>query len=396
MRGIAEAALSRYGSKLAGNAHRLIEIRMRGATRLLEVADRLFEAAMVPCAWVPALEALVDHLRAEHAVIFARGTAGGQPILAKSARMGEAEFERFLLPEAARWMAPFIASMPSGVAVTSPHGMPDQDFERTELYNEVLRPANGFYSVGVRDELQGTSIFMAVCRPRGKGDFATCDAAALQAILPALSTGLQLHQRLHLAEGCCAALATVLDRLEDGVILTDETGRPKFLNARAARIVAEADGLDIAASQLAAATPIAVQRLRGAIAAAAADAAIAARQIRLARPSHRAPLLLTVLPVWRLGVLVPGAGAPRVAIFIRETDAPIAIDSVALREAFNLTPRECDVATRLAGGLDLDRTAAELRIGRGTVRSHLMQIYEKTGVHSQAALVALLVRFMAR
>ena len=77
-------------------------------------------------------------------------------------------------------------------------------------------------------------------------------------------------------------------------------------------------------------------------------------------------------------------------------DAPIAIDSAALREAFNLTPRECDVATRLAGGLDLDRIAADLRIGRGTVRSHLMQIYEKTGTHSQAALVALLVRFMAR
>lgn len=369
---------------------------MRGDTRLLGVADRLFEAAMVPGAWVPALEALVDHLRAEHAVLFARGTASGEQIFARSACMGEAEFERFSLPEAARWLGPFVARMPSGIAVTSPYGMPDGDFEQTELYNELLRPANGFYSVGVRDELPGTSIFMAVCRPRCKGDFAADDAAALQAILPALSTGLQLHQRLHLAEGRSEALTIALDSLEEGVILTDKMGRPKFLNARAARIVEEADGLHIASSPLAAATPIATQRLRATIAAAAADAATATQQIRLARPSHRAPLLLTVLPVWRLGALVPGAGAPRVAIFIRETDAPIAIDSALLREAFNLTPRECDVATRLAGGLDLDRTAAELRIGRGTVRSHLMQIYEKTGAHSQAALVALLVRFMAR
>lgn len=369
---------------------------MRGATRLLGVADLFFETAMMPGAWVPALEALVDYLRAEHAVFFARWTASGEQIFARSACMGEAEFERFLLPETAHWVAPFMARMPSGIAVTSPHGMPDRDFELTELYNEVIRPANGFYSVGARDDLAGTSIFIAVCRPRRKGDFAARDAAALQAILPVLSTGLQLRQRLQLAEERSEALATVLDRLDDGVIVTNETGRPTSVNARAARIVAEADGLDIGAASLAAATPIATQRLRKAIAAAAADATTAAQQVYLERPSHRAPLLLTVLPVWRFGALVPGAGAPHVAIFIRETDAPTVIDSAALRAVFNLTPRECDVAKRLAGGLDLDRIATELRIGRGTVRSHLVQIYAKTGVHNQAALVALLVRFIAR
>jgi DNA-binding CsgD family transcriptional regulator len=366
---------------------------MQDDNSLLGVVDRLFEAASEPGAWVPALQAVTDHLRAEHTVIFARDAASGQPLFANSAGIGEAEFGRFLLPEAARWMAPFVARMPGGLAVTSPHGMPDSDFERTELYNEVLRPAKGFYSVGVRDELPGMSIFMAACRPRGKGDFAAHDAAALQAILPALSTGLQLHQRLRHVEGRSDALTNVLDRLDDGVILADETGRPKFLNARAVRIVAEADGLDIGTSLLAAAAPVATARLRGAIAAAAADGAIATQQIRLIRPSQRTPLLLTILPVWRLGALVPGAGTPRVAIFIREMDAPIAIDAAALRDTFNLTPRECDVAIRLVTSLDLDRTAAELGIGRGTVRSHLMQIYEKTGARSQAALVALLVRF---
>lgn len=369
---------------------------MRGATRLRAVADGLFEATTMPGAWVPALEALVAHLRAEHAVLFVRESASGQPVLGTSACMGTTEFERFQLPETARWMAPFIAAMPSGQALTSPYGMPDRDFEQTEIYNEVLRPANGFYCVCARDELAGMSAFIAICRPQRKGDFAAQDAAVLQAVLPALSTGLQLRRRLHLTDERCDALATVLDRLDDGVILTDDTGRPTFLNARAARIAAEADGLDIAAAPIAAATPVATQRLRAAIAAAAADATIAAQQLRLTRPSHRAPLLLTVLPIWRLGAAVPGAGMPHVAIFITEMDAPIAIDAAALREAFNLTPRECDVATRIAGGFDLDRVAAELRIGRGTVRSHLMQIYEKTGVHSQAALVALLVRFVAR
>jgi DNA-binding CsgD family transcriptional regulator len=197
-------------------------------------------------------------------------------------------------------------------------------------------------------------------------------------------------------QGYSAALASVLDRLDEGVILTDADARPMFLNARATKIVAQADGLDIATAPLAAATPTATQQLREAIAGAAAGAEMAGRHLRLARPSQRPPLLLTVLPVARLGAVVPGVGAPRVAIFIRETDAPIAIDGAAVRDAFQLTLRERDVAVRLGRGLDLDQTAAELRIGRGTVRSHLLQIYEKTGAHSRSGLVALLARFICR
>jgi DNA-binding CsgD family transcriptional regulator len=369
---------------------------MPDATKLLGIAQRFFDAVVAPTEWAPALEAAVDLLQAEHAVLFARETASGQPVIAKSAGMDQADFERFLLPEAARWMAPFVAAMPIGTAVTLPHFMPERDFERTALYNEVLRPANGFYSVGVRHELPAMSAMVSVCRPRRKGDFAADDVMGLQALLPSLATSLQLHHRLQATDGCHAALAAVLNRLEEGVILTDATARPIFLNARAARIVAEADGLDIATAPLAAATPIATQRLREAIAGAAADAACVGRQLRLARPSQRPPLLLTVLPVSRLGALLPGVGVPRAAIFIRELDVPIAIDRAAMREAFQLTPRECDVAMRLADGLDLDRIAAELQIGRGTVRSHLSQIFEKTGVHSRAALVALLARFMGR
>ena len=83
---------------------------MPDATKLLGLAQRFFDAAMDTgrvgaCArgrW-----SII--LRAEHAVLFARETASGQPIIAKSACMDQADFERFQLPEAARWMAPFVS-----------------------------------------------------------------------------------------------------------------------------------------------------------------------------------------------------------------------------------------------------------------------------------------------
>lgn len=369
---------------------------MPDAAALLAIAQRFLDAAMQPAQRVSALETMVDLFQAEHAVIFTHEMATGRPIISESACMDGANFERFLLPETARWMAPFVAAMPNGRAVTLQHLMTEQEFERTPLYNEVVRPANGFYHLAMRREEAGTCTMLSLCRPRRKVDFSADDVISAQSLIPALAMGVQLQARLQIAEGRCAALAGALDRLDDGVILTDAAARPMFLNARAAQIVADGDGLDVTTAQVATATTIATQRLRAAVADVAAGAAITSSQLRIERPSQRPPLLLTILPMAQLGAVLPGVGAPRVAIFITETDAPLAIDHAAVREIFHLTARECDVAARLAGGLDLDETAAELGIGRGTVRSHLTQIYEKTGTHSQAALVALLARFTRR
>ncbi len=369
---------------------------MPDAAALFAIAHRFLDAAMQPAERVSVLETMVEVLQAEHAVVFAHENATGRLIIGEAAGMDEANFERYLMPDAVRWMAPFVAAMPHGRAVTLQHFMPEQDFERTALYNEVLRPANGFYCLGIRCEQAGMSTMLSVCRPRRGADFSADDVMAAQMVLPALAMGVQLHSRLQIAEGHCAALASVLDRLDDGVILTDAAARPMFLNARAAQIVADVDGLDITTSQVATATTVATQRLRAAVADVAAGAMIAAHQLRIERPSQRPPLLLTILPMAQLGAALPGVGAPSAAIFITETDALLTIDSAAVREAFHLTTRECDVAARLARGLDLEETAAELGIGRGTVRSHLSQIYEKTGLHSQAALVALLARFTRR
>jgi len=186
----------------------------------------------------------------------------------------------------------------------------------------------------------------------------------------------------------------VLDRLEAGVIATDMAARTAFVNAQASRIMQERDGLTLDADRLAAATPAATQQLRDAIAAVAADEASEGRRLRLERPSHRPPLVLTVLPIWRLGAAPPGGGpAARVAIFIKDLDAPLTIDRLAVAEAFQLTPRECEVAVLLADGHDLARIGAMLGIGVNTVRYHLKSSFEKTGLHGQAALAALIRGF---
>jgi DNA-binding CsgD family transcriptional regulator len=84
---------------------------------------------------------------------------------------------------------------------------------------------------------------------------------------------------------------------------------------------------------------------------------------------------------------------PHVAIFITEPDAAPTIDRPAVAEAFKLTPRETDVAVLLAGGFGPDEIAIRLKLGIGTVRHHLKRVFDKSGTHSQAALVALIRGF---
>ena len=156
-----------------------------------------------------------------------------------------------------------------------------------------------------------------------------------------------------------------------------------LVNDRAARIAREADGL-LLHNAIAAATPEATRRLREAVAATASDTACESPRLGLERPSGRPPLLLTLMPIWRLGTQVlGGADAPRVAIFIKETYAPLVIDRRLLAESLRLTQRESEVAALLADGLDLAEVAGRLGQGIGTARSHLKRVFDKTGARAR-------------
>ena len=203
---------------------------------------------------------------------------------------------------------------------------------------------------------------------------------------------MALQYRLQTQELHRASLARVIDRMHAGVILTDGTGRPLLLNARAEKIVAEADSLIVDANGLAATTPMATRQLRDAIATASRSTALEQR-LRLERRARRAPLLLSILPVWRLGAELPGIASPRVAIVIGEADAPAPIDRVAFGDTYRLTRRECEIAILIGDGLDPQSVALRLGIGMGTVRHHLKHVFEKTGTRNQTALVALLRGF---
>jgi DNA-binding CsgD family transcriptional regulator len=366
---------------------------MDPAKAALQTIDRIYAAAMAPDQWTPALEGVVDLLGGGHATLNVHGTEPAGAAFIASARLDERDLAAMLSPDTLRQIVPLVGALPLGIASRAVV-ISDPDFERSAVYNEVFRPLNGFHSLHFRRNGTGGAFLLSVCRPQRVDDFDATDTDALRAIASHLKTALMLQSRLQAAEHGRAGLARVLDRLAAGVIVTDAAARAAFVNTQASRIVHERDGLTLDADRLAAMTPAATQELHDAIAAVAADEATEGRRLRLERPSYRPPLMLTLLPISRLGTALPGGGpAARVAIFIKDLGAPLAIDRLAVAEAFRLTPRECDVAVLLADGHDLGRIAALLGVGLSTVRYHLKRAFEKTGMRGQAALAALIRGF---
>ena len=362
---------------------------------LWQIAQLLGGAAGDATAWAAALEGMVDLLRASHAMLVVQDTLSGAVTIAECARLDTGDFATFLTPRAACLMEPYTLQLSAGRAALWSQLTASGPFERSDFYNEVVRPAKGFYAVAARHLLPGYSSFLAVCRSRRCGDFSPEDAATLNRLSPFLTTSLELYCRLLGARARCSDFERLLDQLEEGVVLADQSGRALFVNGVAQRLLADGNGLRLTDAGLAATTISVTRRLRAALASAAAGAC-ARQRFSIARTAGRTPLLVTLMPVWQTDFAVRGADKPRVAVFIQELDAPVVIDRRAAAESFGLTPREADIAALLATGLEIREIAARLSLGQATVRSHLLHVFKKTDTHSQAKLVLLMKGFGER
>jgi DNA-binding CsgD family transcriptional regulator len=127
------------------------------------------------------------------------------------------------------------------------------------------------------------------------------------------------------------------------------------------------------------------------LATAASDTDVLTLDPFLARRDDKSPLLLKPVPV------PPAARTPFLGARIILTLTPIepkrGLSTGLLKSAFNLTPAEARLASKLGQGLSLEEAAEQLHITSVTARNQLRAVFAKTETHRQGELVALLSRF---
>jgi DNA-binding CsgD family transcriptional regulator len=228
-------------------------------------------------------------------------------------------------------------------------------------------------------------------RHESQGEIGRFEIDAARLLIPHFQRAAAIGRLLDIKSIVSSTFDAMLDTLSVAVALVDVNLRIVHANT-AARNLLETEGAIRSRHGVLRITPLEVEAaLLVAVRRAAENEAEAGRRGFGIPASYDggAPCALHVLPLRHGGLragLTPSAAA---AVFIaRASDAPRSPTDV-LAALYDLTPAETRVFASIATGSTRAEAAAALNLGQSTIKSHLAQIFSKTGTRRQADLVSL-------
>lgn len=279
----------------------------------------------------------------------------------------------------------------------------DEEFLRSEFWNDFARPLGMRYVVGTVAPLGAAGMMpIGLHRSPGRPNFSVEERRLLDALVPHLGRALQLRHRLGLA---ASPALGALDALPLGVLVLDSEASVLVANRAAEALAREGSPLRLvrAEGHGHATRTVALAQHRDdrdaflALVRATALAGGAGGALRLRDAAGSASLAVLVAPLPRRLAAGGGTAVGRVPgqalALLRDLSAPPPVPAAGiLRDLFGLTAAEAAVARAVASmsGRGLGTVAAASGIAEATLKTHLAQVFAKTGSSSQADLVRLL------
>jgi DNA-binding CsgD family transcriptional regulator/PAS domain-containing protein len=278
------------------------------------------------------------------------------------------------------------------------HLVPPDVWERSEIYNDFVRPGGTFFwclgaAIPMRDGQVG---MLGILRERDDPRFGESEAAGLDTLLPHLRRSMQLTHHLRGLELDLAHARAGLDAISIGVLVCSPEGKVRIANRIAGEILARGDGIALDGFDvLTLDDPQKQHGLQRGIAGAARRAGLEAEGAGNAFRIPRAegpPLKLLVAPLPEAQQAgIGGAGGAMILIDDPDRGAAPAIE--ALKALFGLTGAEARLARRLAhGDCTAPEIAVEFALSPQTIRTQMKSIHRKMEVSHQAEVSAILSR----
>ncbi|MCW2284993.1 DNA-binding CsgD family transcriptional regulator [Rhodoblastus acidophilus] len=276
------------------------------------------------------------------------------------------------------WLASVNA--PVGAVQTDRMVVPAAELEKTEFYNDFLRPQGVMAMASA--VLRVDAARQTVLTVQGARAFDDSQLELMRRIAPHLMRALEVNTRLALATHAPVATLKHFELTRQAALFVDRDGGVLDANAPARALLV--DGLPLArrgVSRLF--DPEDAARLRAAIARCAEKPATT--ESIVLRRAGRAALKALVTSVavdlpWRL------PSWPTALVMIEP--AP---DRGSAFAAFGFTAAEAALAEEMLRGEGVAAAARRLGVARSTARTHLARLFQKTHTHSQAELVLVLL-----
>jgi DNA-binding CsgD family transcriptional regulator len=355
---------------------------MEQARAVEDLIGGIYDAAADPDLWSDAIARIVEAVGCRTGVFYEHdlGTHQSQPL----------GFHRFNTEFMQDYVAHYgaldpwnarVMTWPVGVAAPTYVLMPDDEFRRTEFYQDYLRRTGAFYGLGgLVERADGRIAVFGVQREYEDGRFEAESVKLVGTLMPHLKRAYRMNATLARAQHDRATLEETLHLVAQPVVIVDREAKLVFANGAAAQLLAAGDGIRIDAGRVVPAHRDDRVSLAALLHPLKADAP---RMAVLRRPGGRRALLVQAVPLRSDG---QWAESGRVALLIEaETSSAPSLDQLAA--AYGLTKAEARLWSGLAAGATLSEIAARQRISVNTLRVQLARLFNKVGVHRQADLV---------
>ena len=346
------------------------------------LVGRIYDAALQPTLWHDVLTRLGDLLGGAALVASALHKTEGIK-LAVATRQDPAAFKIVTSVYNGAATNPLVAAMPQ-LPVASPVALPQvmdpATYQAHGLFNEVFRPQGlAHQAIACLHRTEDVICPMGILRSTRAGGFNAEEMRLLEVVLPHFGRALRISLRIDALERDARVTREALDRFPVAVLIADAKARLTHANRAAERLLALNDGLTSRRGELGALRAGEASALRKAIARAASREACSSSVVAVQR------YVVLVAPLGQQLGELQGA-----LLLVSDPAATPATDGESLRQLFQLSAREAELAIALLGGTRLKDFADRHSISINTVKSQLRGLFTKTGTARQADLIRLL------
>jgi DNA-binding CsgD family transcriptional regulator len=375
--------------KLPATAHRLAE-RSMNSWNLDSISQSFASAAVQPDLWIRAMDTIATETGSVGAVLIPlRGTMPNVPSSESVLRSTEAYFRDGWHANDERFRSVEVMTR-RGVARDFDFISPDE-MRRHPYYQEFLRPVGLQYFAGIKMAAGDDLWCVSIQRSPQQGPFSPNQMRKLALLSGRFSSAGALARALGFSTA--KAVMETFELTKSAVALLNRRGEVLLLS-QAAEALLDPE-LQVVEKRLTSRDRNATATLDRALHSLlwSSTASTLLPPVMLPR-SRRRPLVAYPIKLSAMSVNV-FADYRALLVMVDPEQRPV-LSQGLLKSAFGLTAAEARLANRLSAGEALERVADELQISKETVRNQLKSVFQKTGVHRQSDLVALLASFLYR
>lgn len=366
------------------------------AALLSELIGLVYAAALDPVLWPRALE---------QACLFAGGSSGSlfwhdaateqsavRHLFNEDPRYTRLYFEKYL---ALNPCFPAAAFVEAGTVYASCDLVPCEEMIETRFYAEWMKPQGIVDVLAANLEKTATSAsILAVCMHEKDGRADADNRRRLELVVPHFQRAVAIGSLFDQSKAAQAVLVQTLDHVSAAAFLVGPKRRLVFTNQPARLLLDEGSLVSERKGALTATAPVAQRALRDALLAAENGNAGGGNGGSIPMANAQGRWFADVLPLTsgdrqRTGALHSAVAA----VFIRKTALASAPPLEALAKLYKLTAGEIRMLDAVMKVSGVKALADTLGLTQATVKTHLHNVFRKTGTARQSELVKLIAGF---